>query len=1073
MVVYNNFEYLSMEEKRLAEDKQKTKYWKRWGPYLSERQWATVREDYSFNGDAWSDFPHEHARSRVYRWGEDGIAGVSDNHQLMCFSFAFWNEKDDFLKERLFGLTSHEGNHGEDVKEYYFYQDNTPTHSYMKYNYKYPQKKYPYESLAAEGYKRTRDEPEYELIESGIYDENRYFDITIEMAKDEEDEEALHFRVTAWNRGPEAAPLHIIPQVWFRNTWGWGLEQEEKNPIPQLSRVSDQTIESDHHKFGKRDIVFAPSPGILEDSEDVVPNFLFTNNETNKAKLYNCSKNDSPYVKDAFHEYIVDENLEAVNPENTGTKSCAWYSFDEEDGILPGDYVTVRFVYRKKTGETQVDAPLDEELFDRVFDKRQDEADDFYYHISPLPISEDLRNIQRQSFAGLLWSKQFYHFIHKQWADGDPASPPPPAERKSVRNQTWKHLHIDDILSLPDKWEYPFFAAWDTAFHCIPLAMIDPEFAKKQLDLLTREWYMHPNGQLPAYEWNFGDVNPPVHAWAAYRTFKLERKIFGREDIDFLERVFQKLLINFTWWVNRKDFDGNNVFEGGFLGLDNIGLFNRSEPLPTGGRLEQADSTGWMAFYCLQMLNISLELAKTRNVYEDIASKFFEHFLLISDAMTYKAVETKNTEDGTIEVTKEVSLWNEKDQFYYDAISWGGPWSQQLPVKSLVGLIPLYACLTLEPEILNKNPSFTKRLSWFVENRPKITQRNIDSMSKRGEGERLLLSLVNKERLVAILEKMLDEDEFLSEYGIRSLSKYHEKNPFSMTVNGEEFTVDYVPGDSNSGLFGGNSNWRGPIWFPTTFLLIESLQRFYMYYGDTLKVECPKGSGDYMNLAKVAENIQHRLINIFTRNDEGRRATNGGNDTFDFDEHWKDNIFFYEFFHADNGHGLGASHQCGWTALVGKLIHDVGVSCKVDLPTTPKATAAHYFDEVLSADISRSGSIKHGANDPRPRLKRRMSTKSTLLTNAMSGLNVKEKNEPLYDSNGDRNTASFNIHSSSDSDYSGDEEDAISRSIRESSRFSNFEASSEPNAHLAEHIRIALARYQNNLNNGDELEARI
>ncbi len=805
----------------------------------------------------------------------------------------------------------------------------------MKYLYKYPQKKYPYEKLVEETSKKSRLEPEYELTDTGIFDDDRYFDIYIEMAKPAKNEEELLFRVTAYNRGPEPAPLHIIPQIFFRNTWSWGNEDLEKQPIPNLSKNDNlsATLNVDHWKLGGRHAQFSPSPGINENDQDIEPELLFTNNETNYKKLWG-EKNKSDFVKDAFHDYIVDSDEKAVNPKHEGTKAAAWYAFNDGDGIPSNDYVTVRF----KFTNGKLAKYIDEEAFDKVFEKRQREADDFYWSVSPLPMPDDVRAVQRQAFSGLLWTKQFYHFVHAQWYNGDPNNPPPPADRKNVRNQAWQHLYIDDILSLPDKWEYPFFAAWDTAFHCIPLAMIDAEFAKKQLDLLTREWYMHPNGQIPAYEWNFSDVNPPVHAWAAYRTFKIERKMYGIEDIDFLERVFQKLLLNFTWWVNRKDKDGKNVFEGGFLGLDNIGIFNRSEPLPTGGVLEQADSTGWMAFFCLQMLNISLELAKTRPVYEDIASKFFEHFLFIADAMTY------NSGGGV-----ERSLWDEEDNFYYDAISYGGPWSQSLPVRSLVGLIPLYASLTLEPEMINKFPSFKKRLEWFIEKRSDISSRNIADLSSRGVHERLLLALVDKDRLIHILERMLDEEEFLSDYGIRSLSKFHNKNPFSMDVNGEHFVVDYVPGDSNSGLFGGNSNWRGPIWFPTNFLLIESLQRFYLYYGPDLKVECPKNSGTYLNLAQVADELQHRLIDLFLPDDDkfGARPCNGENDTVNYNENFRDHVFFYEFFDGDTGRGLGSSHQCGWTALVAKMIHDTGVSMKAKkAPRTPRSIAATYLDDV-------------------------------------------------------------------------------------------------------------------------------
>ncbi|KKY24288.1 putative cytoplasm protein [Phaeomoniella chlamydospora] len=950
MVVTDNHEYLCAEERRLKEDRERTKYWKKWGPYVAERQWATVREDYSGNGDAWSHFSHDQSRSRAYRWGEDGIAGVSDTHGLQNIAFAFWNEKDDFLKEKLFGLSNPQGNHGESIKEAHFHLDNTPSHSYMKYLYKLPQRKFPYEDLIEENAKRGKDEREYNLIDTGIFDEDRYFDIFIEVAKDTEDEEELMFRVTAYNRGPEPAPLHIVPHMWFRNTWAWGYDDTK----PSIKIVGPLTAQSKHKKLGTRFLQLSPSPGVGPNAEDVQPQLLFTENDSNLDKLYGV-KNKQPYVKDAFHRWIVDEEKGAINPRCHGTKCAAWYSFHENDGVPPGECAVVRFKMSRK-----FDGYLNEELLDDIMERRRSEADEFYWRISPLPMPDDMRNIQRQAFSGMLWCKQHYYFIWDQWANGDPAMPPPPPERKAVRNTNWKHMHLDDILSMPDSWEYPFFAAWDTAFHCIPLAMIDPDFAKKQLDLLTREWYMHPNGQLPAYEWNFGDVNPPVHAWAVFRTFKIERKMYGRQDLDFLERVFQKLLLNFTWWVNRKDFDGKNVFEGGFLGLDNIGLFNRSDPLPTGGVLEQADSTGWMAFYCLCMLNIALELAKHRRIYEDIASKFFEHFILIADAMTYRS-------DGT-----EKSLWNDEDGFYYDAISWGGPWTQQLPVRSLVGLIPLYATLTLEPELINKFPSFKRRMNWFIENRHDVAERNIASMKKRGKGDRLLLSLVNRDRLEKILKRMLDETEFLSEHGIRSLSKHHEEHPYSMEVNGQTFKVGYVPGDSDSGLFGGNSNWRGPIWLAVNFLLVESLLRFYMFYGNSLQVECPTGSGDYMHLGHVAEEIQHRLQHLFVRGDDERRAVNSGNDLLDYDPNWKDYLFFYEFFDGDTGRGLGASHQCGWTGLIAKLIHDTGINCRLpQTPRTPSTAAAHYFDDVFSrAAHQRKGSrpgSRSGAATPRLR----------------------------------------------------------------------------------------------------------
>ncbi|QKX59909.1 uncharacterized protein TRUGW13939_07051 [Talaromyces rugulosus] len=950
MVIIDDHEYLSAEEKRLKEDRDRVRYWKKWGPYVAERQWATVREDYSENGDAWSHFSHEHARSRAYRWGEDGIAGVSDTHGRLNIAFSFWNEKDDFLKERLFGLSNPQGNHGESVKECHFHLDNTPSHSYMKFLYKYPQKKFPYQELVDENARRGKDEHEYQILDTGVFAENRYWDIFIETAKEEDDEEELSFRVIAYNRGPEPAPLHIVPHVWYRNTWAWGWEDKEKKP--KIKQTGPLTAKSSHHSLGDRYVRLSPSPPFNGGEEDIQPQMLFTENDSNNKALWG-SENDQPYVKDAFHRHIVDEEKGVINPDNEGTKFAAWYAFDEGDGVPPGECVVVRFRFSRKDEEY-----LNEEELDDVIEQRKGEADDFFYRINPLPIADDLRNIQRQALSGMMWTKQFYHFIWDQWANGDPNTVPPPPGRKNVRNQNWRHMYLDDILSMPDSWEYPFFAAWDSAFHCIPLAMIDPDFAKKQLDLLTREWYMHPNGQLPAYEWNFSDVNPPVHAWAVFRTFKIERKMYGRQDLDFLERVFQKLLLNFTWWVNRKDTDGKNVFEGGFLGLDNIGLFNRSEPLPTGGVLEQADSTGWMAFYCLNMLNIALELAKHRRTYEDIASKFFEHFVLISDAMTFK-------NQGT-----ETSLWNEEDNFYYDAISYGGPWTQQLPVRSLVGLIPLYAVLTLEPEIINKFPSFKRRLDWFIENKNDVAERNIASMRRRGKDDRLLLALVSKDRLVKILQRMLDETEFLSDHGIRSLSKFHKENPVSMDVNGQEFKVSYVPGDSDSGLFGGNSNWRGPIWICVNFLLIESLLRFYMFYGDTLKVECPTGSGDYMHLGHVAEELQHRLQHLYSRDYDGRRAINNKNDLLDFDKHWKDYLWFYEFFDADTGRGLGASHQCGWTGLLAKVIHDTGLNCRLpQTPRTPTTAAAHYFDDIFSRSAKPS-------KTPNSRLRRSSTSRS-------------------------------------------------------------------------------------------------
>ncbi|KAL9708679.1 hypothetical protein Ac2012v2_008227 [Leucoagaricus gongylophorus] len=992
-------EYKGAERYRLIQDDKREKHWKRWGPYLSDRQWATVREDYSANGDAWSHFPHEHARSRAYRWGEDGIAGISDNHQRLCLALSLWNGVDPILKERLFGVTGHQGNHGEDVKELYYYLDSTPTHSYMKFLYKYPQGKFPYEELVQENQRRDRTVSEYEILDTDVFDEDRYWDVFVEYAKDEQKPDNIYVRITTYNRGPDPATLHIIPQLWFPNTWSWPLE---KPPMPSLAgsisgKDNINTITARHPTLGKTHLYCLSSPPPVDPTNNfdedsgtdfVDPELLFTENDTNFSRLYGGT-NPSLYVKDAFHDHIIpshrppihEDSRESiftrkirtrtasfygqeqdssgpehgpctpfpptehyVNPEKKGTKAAAHYIFENIPGH--GGCAVVRL---KLTPErVERDPSLeDEALFDDAIEERRQEADEFYGALVFGPISDDLKQVMRQALGGMLWTKQFYRFIQKEWLAGDPAQPAPPPERKWVRNKDWPHLHIEDVLSMPDKWEYPFFAAWDTAFHCIPLAVVDPSFAKKQLDLLTREWYMKPDGQIPAYEWNFSDVNPPVHAWATFRVFKIERKLHGREDVPFLERVFQKLLLNFTWWVNRKDQGGNNVFEGGFLGLDNIGVFNRSEALPTGGTLRQADGTAWMAFYCLNMLNMALELAKRNTVYEDIASKFFEHFIFIADAMTYKEGE------------HEFTLWNEQDGMYYDAIDFGNGYSMQLPVRSLVGLIPLYATLVLEPAVINKFPGFKKRMEWFIDNRTEMANRNMANMKVAGKEQRRLLALASKDRLIKILEKMLDEDEFLSEHGIRSLSKKHKAQPWGMDVHGQRHEVPYWPGDSLSGMFGGNSNWRGPIWLATNFILIESLQRFYQYYGNDLQVECPTGSGYYMNLSSVAEEIQHRIIHLFGRDVEGRRATNGGSTKLDYDPHFRDYVWFHEFFHADSGKGLGASHQTGWSGLVAYHILQSGVNCRLPrTPKTPRSVVHHYFDETIDP---------HSAADDEPK----------------------------------------------------------------------------------------------------------
>ncbi|KAJ4180153.1 hypothetical protein NW755_012004 [Fusarium falciforme] len=786
----------------------------------------------------------------------------------------------------------------------------------MKYLYKYPQNDFPYRKIL-ENSQRPKDQGEYSLLDTGVFENDAYWDIFIEVAKGDDDPEDLHFRVCAWNRGYERAPLHIIPQAWFRNTWAWGHELDTLEEKPSLKLIGQDSVHVRHRSLGELFLNHAPSPGTGDSGDDVLPKILFTENETNLNAL-GLGTNKTPYVKDGFHKHIVNKAADAINPNQTGTKCASWYAFDEDGGVPPGECAVVRFKLMREALTY-----LDEELFDDVIERRREEADEFYYRLSPLPMSDDLRNIQRQAFAGLLWSKQYYHFNWEQWAKGNPTSPP--FTRKNVHNKQGKQIHWDHVLSVRDSWEYPFTNPWDSAFDGVVMAMMDPDFARYQLDLLTRENYMQPSGQIPSNDCNFDEVDPPVLAWAAFRVFKIERKMYGRQDLEFLENVFQKLLLNFTWWVNRKDTEGKNIFEGGFLGLDNIGPFDRSAPLPTGGTavLQQADSTAWMAFYCLSMLNIALELAKYRRNYERLAAKFFEHFILISDAMG--------------------DLWNTEDGFYYDAISWGGGRTRQLRVRSLVGLIPLLATLTLEPEMTNKVPWFKKRLDWFIENRSDLAERNIASIRKRGQGNRLLLALASKDRLERILKRLLDEEEFFSDHGIRSLSRYHKDNPYCVTSNGKKFEVGYLPGQSD-----GNTNWRGPIWMTINFLLMESLQRFYLFYGHSLQVECPTGSGDYMHFGKVTEELQHRLQHLFARSDDGRRPINSGNDTRDFDPHWKDYMSFYEFFDGDTGQGLGANHHCGSSSLIARIIHDTGLLCR--LPQTPRTASVGmelYFDEVF------------------------------------------------------------------------------------------------------------------------------
>jgi hypothetical protein len=878
---------MNAEEIRLKD----AKNWKNWGPYLSERAWGTVREDYSPSGAAWDFFPHDHARSRAYRWNEDGIAGICDRDQTICFSVAFWNGKDPILKERIFGLTGSEGNHGEDVKEYYFYADSTPTHSYMKYLYKYPQAEFPYGKLIDENRNAGKLGGEFELIDTGIFDENKYFDCFIEYAKS--DAEDILIKITVANHGVETARVNVLPTIWFRNTWSWN--GENPNFKFQISDFKSDIIEGGKYQL------------ICEAADEL----LFCENNTNKQKLFGA-ENETPFVKDGINDYIIHGNAGAVNPEKHGTKAAANYLLE----LQGGEEKTIRLRLKSKppaladglmSGTNPVQAETENPLadFDKIFKQRQKEADEFYAGIIPNNLSEDAQNVMRQAFAGMLWSKQFYHYDVEKWLDGDLAQPAPAEERKKGRNSEWRHLNNADVISMPDKWEYPWYAAWDLGFHAIPLALVDAEFAKEQLILMLREWYMHPNGQIPAYEWAFGDVNPPVHAWAALRVYQIDKKRTGRGDTNFLARIFQKLLLNFTWWVNRKDAEGMNVFEGGFLGLDNIGVFDRSRPLPTGGKLAQSDGTSWMAMYCLNLLAIALELAVVDNSYEDVATKFWEHFIYIADAMNNLGQEG-------------ISLWNEEDGFYYDVLHLHGQGNTPLKVRSMVGLIPLFAVATIDAETLDALPDFKQRFQWFLKNRPHLTA-NVEN-----NGERRLLSIAYRERLERVLKVMLDENEFLSPHGIRALSRFHKDNPYVLHVNGEEHRVDYEPAESSTGLFGGNSNWRGPIWMPVNYLLIESLQKFHHFYGDNLKVECPTGSGNLMNLWEVSQELSRRLSHIFLKDENGKRPVYGDTERFQTDEHWRDYVLFYEYFHGDSGRGVGANHQTGWTGLVAKLLQQSG-----------------------------------------------------------------------------------------------------------------------------------------------------
>ncbi len=903
---------MNAEAQRLAAANAGKANWRAWGPYLADRQWGTVREDYSPNGTAWEYFPHDHARSRAYRWGDDGIAGISDEQCRLCLALALWNGKDPIIKERFFGLTNHEGNHGEDVKELYYHLDATPTHSYLKLLYKYPQRAFPYDELVQENARRKADPQasEYELLDTGIFDDDRYWDVFVEYAKASPDD--LLMRVTACNRGPDVARLYLLPQLWFRNTWSWN----QQTAKPTLLLTNRGALTARHAELGEFRLFMEGQPEVL-----------FCENETN-LRRHHDQPNAKGAFKDAFNEYLIHGDKTAADASQTGTKAGVLYQLS----VAPGQSAAIRL--RLVAANAQSGSASNRNAFadfDEILTQRQSEADDFYAELQKEITDEDERRIQRQAFAGLIWSKQFYYYDVRDWLNGDPGLPPPPPARKQGRNAEWTHLNNSTVMSMPDKWEYPWYATWDLAFHCVPLALVDAEFAKEQLILITREWYMHPNGQFPAYEWEFGNVNPPVHAWAAWRVFQMDRKQRRTRhpddpgDIAFLERVYHKLLLNFTWWVNRKDAQGRNIFHGGFLGLDNISVFDRSAPLPTGGTISQADGTSWMAMYSLNLLRIALELAQHNRVYEDIATKFFEHFLAIAEAI--------NASDTGI------GLWDETDAFYYDELR--TPEGREIPLKvrSIVGLIPLFAVETLEPELLAKLPDFTGRMEWYLKYRPDLA-RLVSRWQEHGLGERNLLSLLRGHRMKCLLRRMLDETEFLSDYGVRALSKIHAHQPFRLECGGMMHEVTYWPGESRGNLFGGNSNWRGPVWMPMNFLIIESLQKFHHYYGDDFKIECPTHSGNFTTLKGVAEEITHRLCRLLLRDANGQRPALNSHPKLQHDPHFKDYLLFHEYFHGDTGLGLGASHQTGWTGLVAKLLqprrHDPPVEPRSARPQKQK-----------------------------------------------------------------------------------------------------------------------------------------
>jgi Glycosyl hydrolase family 63 C-terminal domain len=868
------------EQHRLNEGREKGIPWKKWGPYLSERQWGTVREDYSQDGNAWDYFSHDQSRSRAYRWGEDGLAGISDDKQQLCFSIALWNGRDPILKERLFGLTNREGNHGEDVKEYYFYLDSTPTHSYMKYLYKYPQREFPYRDLMETNRRRSREEFEYELLDTGVFDDDRYFDVFVEYAK--ADPEDLLIKITVHNRGPETAELHLLPTLWFRNTWSW----EQGATKPTLRQVKDGMVVASHPQLGDRTLCC-----------DGAPELLFTENETNASRLWG-QPNATPYVKDAFHDYVVSGNRDTVDPSKAGTKTAAYYRLQ----VPPGGSSVVRL---RLSAEPPA---IPFETFEQLFAGRLEDADEFYARITPQSLSDDERRVHRQALAGMLWSKQYYYFDLDKWLEEHEAHPLTSATHRNMRNTEWFHMLNNDVISMPDKWEYPWYAAWDLAFHTIALSLVDFDFAKDQLLLMLRNLYAHPNGQIPAYEWNFSDVNPPVHAWATLFLYNVEKEL-GRSDLRFLERSFQGLMQNFNWWVNRKDPSGKNVFAGGFLGLDNIGLFDRSAPLPAGGHLDQADGTAWMAFYCQNMLEIAMILTEYDSMYEDLAFRFLEHFMWITYAM-----------DRIGEHHDE--MWDSQEGFFYDLLHLPNGDAARLKVRSMVGLLPLCASTVLEANgIMQRHPRLVELVDLFKKRHPDLLEHIAPASGKfTGYADRRLLSVCNKEKIERILAYMLDETEFFSPYGIRSVSRYHLEHPYVFNLGGQEYKVQYLPAESNNGMFGGNSNWRGPIWMPVNGLLIRALINLYQFYGDDFKVECPTGSGKYMTLFEVAKELGRRLSSIFMRDANGNRPVYGGTKKFQEDPYWRDYILFYEYFHGDNGAGLGASHQTGWTGIIARSL---------------------------------------------------------------------------------------------------------------------------------------------------------